>query len=193
MPKNISFLQYMRAHGNTPGPTQRPYSTGAIGGIIAAIPSEALLYWCGSFIGVSKGVGVSVFAVQGVHAVLMVLFGMLYAAIFKRAANDRMGGWLFGAAYGFLLWMFAPFTIWQLVSPRPLAVGLAAMGFFAAHVLYGLLLGLLFPRIHAMIQARLKKTAEGSRKPREAIERTIVRHPRPDFVGQTAKAQTEKR
>lgn len=192
MSKGISFMQYMRAHGNTPGPTQRPLLTGAVGGLLAEIPSGALLYWSGAFVGVADRAGVGLLTIHVAHAVLMVLSGMLYAAVFKRAANDRKGGWLFGAAFGFLLWMFAPVTIWQLIAPRSLAVGLAAMGLFAAHVLYGLVLGFLYPRIHTLVQTRLTKTPETGRRPATEPERLITHRPKPEFVGRTAKIQAGK-
>lgn len=183
MPKDITFMQYMRAHGNTPGPTQRPLLTGAIGGLLAEIPSGAVLYWSGALASIAERFGVDVWIVLAVDAGLMILAGMLYAAIFKRAANDCEGGWLFGAAYGFLLWLFAPVTIWQLFASRPAAVGRAAMGLFAAHILYGLALGLLYPRIHAHVQMRLRDA------PKTETAKTVTRHTKPEFPAQTAKVQ----
>ena len=193
MAKNISFLQYMRAHGNTPGPTQRPLLTGAVSGLLAAIPAGLLLYASGGLVGGAERAGIDLAAAHAVHAVLMVLSGMLYAAVFKRAANDQKGGWLFGAAFGFLVWMFTPITIWQLFAPRPVAVGNAAIGLFAAHVLYGLVLGILYPRIHALVQSRMKRAVERKSTKSKEIERTIVHHPKPEFVKETAKMQTGKR
>ena len=193
MAKNISFLQYMKAHGNTPGPTQRPLLTGAIGGLIAEMPSAALLYWSGALVGVAERAGSSLVTSHLVHAALMVLAGMLYAAIFKRAANDRTGGWLFGAAFGFGLWMFAPITIWQLFASRPLAVGKAAIGLFLGHVLYGLILGFLYPHIHGLVQGRLRRTSAETPASTNGPERAVIHHPKPEFVSQTAKIQTGKR
>ena len=96
----------------------------------------------------------------------MTLAGMLYAAIFKRAANDCEGGWLFGISYGFLLWMLAPITLWQLVTPHPVVVGGAAMGLFGAQVFYGLVLGLIFPRIHQLVQIRLSDVPKNQSYPK---------------------------
>jgi hypothetical protein len=87
----------------------------------------------------------------------MILAGVLYAAVFKRAANDFHGGWLFGASFGFLLWMVTPVALWQLFTGQPIVVGGAAMGLFGAHVLYGIALGLIFPWIHTLIQSRLNE------------------------------------
>src|SRR5687768_9062201 len=155
MAKDISFMQYMRAHGNTPGPTQRPLLTGAISGLLAEIPSALLLYYSGASASVAAAFDVGGWFVFTVSAALKVLAGLIYAAIFKRAANDREGSWLFGAAYGFLLWMLAPVTLWQLITSRPVAVGRAAMGLFGAQVLYGLVLGLVYPRVHSLVQGKL--------------------------------------
>jgi hypothetical protein len=88
----------------------------------------------------------------------MLFAGLIYAAIFKRAANDCKGGWIFGASYGFLLWLIAPITVWQLFSTRRLVLGGAAMGLFGAHILFGLVLGIVFPWIHFLIQSRLDKS-----------------------------------
>jgi hypothetical protein len=65
---------------------------------------------------------------------------------------------MFGASFGFLLWMIAPVSLWQLITARPMAVGAAAMGLFGAHVLFGLALGAVFPWIHWLIQSRLNDT-----------------------------------
>jgi hypothetical protein len=166
MAKDISFMQYMQAHGNTPGPTQRPLLTGAIAGVLAEIPAGVLLYWSGALESIARSFGISLWLVLGLEIGLMTLAGILYAAIFKRAANDRQGGWLFGAAYGFLLWMLAPITLWQLVTPHPVVVGGAAMGLFGAQVFYGLVLGLIFPRIHQLVQMKLSDVPKNQSYPK---------------------------
>jgi hypothetical protein len=155
MASDVSFMQYMRAHGNTPGPTQRPHLTGAIGGFIAAFPSGALLYWSGALAGAAASAGVGLWAAAVSDAIFAVLAGMLYAAIFKRAANDREGGWLFGISYGFLLWTLLPLTLWQSMTANPTITGRAAMGLFAGQVFYGLVLGFVYPWVHGLVQSRL--------------------------------------
>ena len=149
-------MQYMRAHGNTAGPTQRPLLTGAIGGLIAFLPYEALLRLSGARDAITRGFEINVWMSTAINMTVMIGAGILYAAIYKRAANDCHGGWIFGASYGFLLWMLAPVTIFQLISPKPIAVGTAAMGLFGAHIVYGLALGIVFPWIHFLIQSRLQ-------------------------------------
>ena len=162
MGSSISFIQYMRAHGNTPGPTQRPYLTGTLSGLAAAIPSQLISHYSGASASVALGLDVGLWLIFVLETAVFLLAGMLYAAVFKRAANDCEGGWLFGISYGFLLWMLAPVTLWETITSRPLAVGPAAMGLFGAHVIYGLVLGLLFPRVHTIVQKRLRDV-EGPR------------------------------
>jgi hypothetical protein len=158
MARDVSFLQDMRAHGNTAGPTQRPYLNGAICGILAFIPYEVLLRLTDGRELIARDLGINIWESTAINAIVMTLAGIVYAAIFKRAANDRRGGWLFGASYGFLWWIIAPISLLQLFNSRPVAVGTAAMGLFGAHVLYGLVLGLIFPWVHSLIQAKLNNS-----------------------------------
>lgn len=158
MARDVSFLQYLRAHGNTAGPTQRPLWTGAISGLIAFVPYETVLRLTGGRGSIAQGFDISIWMSSAANLTVMVAAGIIYAAIFKRAANDCSGGWIFGASYGFLLWMIAPVTILQIIGSRQLAVGTAAMGLFAAHILYGFTLGLVFPRVHFLIQSRLENS-----------------------------------
>lgn len=159
MARDVSFLQYMRAHGNVAGPTQRPLLTGAISGLIAFVPYELILDHSGARDAITRGLGLNTWISIGIGAVVMILAGMLYAAIFKRAANDRRGGWLFGASFGFLLWVVTPITSWQLLTSRPLAVGLAAMGLFGGHIVFGIILGLSFPLVHSLTRSKMDKVA----------------------------------
>jgi hypothetical protein len=156
MKRDVSFMQYMRAHGNTPGPTQRPALTGAIGGALALIPAAAVRWRSGAFASAAEASGLHFWQVLAVDACVMIIAGVIYAQIFKRAANDKQGGWLFGIGYGFLLWMLGPVTFWQFVTGRPLALGYAAMGLFGSQILYGLTLGIIYPRIHSLIQTKLR-------------------------------------
>ena len=150
-------MQYMRAHGNTAGPTQRPVLTGVIGSLVAFVPFEIVLRASGARSSVAQAFDLSMWESSVISLIIMVFAGIAYAWIFKRAANDCEGGWLFGASFGFIVWMIAPITLWQLVSGEPVAVGTAAIGLFGAHVVYGLALGLAFPWIHFLIQSRLEK------------------------------------
>src|SRR5205085_4394206 len=165
MARGSSFMQYMRAHGQTPGPTLRPFTTGAISGLVAIVPYLAVLALSGALSAAADALGTSVWLVAGTESLLMVLAGVLYAAIFQRTANDKQGGWLFGMSYGFMVWMLSPLTIWQLVSTHPFLLGKAAMGSFGAQLAFGLVLGSIFPWINPLVQQSLEdiRTSEESR------------------------------
>lgn len=152
MARDISFMQYMRAHGNTPSPTQRPVITGVVCGLIAAIPYVLVLHFSDALESSARTFGVSIALGFVVAVLLSVAGGMIYAWIFKRAANDVHGGWMFGMSYGFLLWVLGPVALWQAVTSRPVAVGTPAIGMFLAQILYGLVLGLVFPWVHDLIK-----------------------------------------
>lgn len=148
-------MQYMRAHGNTPGPTQRPLLAGALTGFIAEIPAALVFSWSGGLASATESLDLPLWAILVLHSFATIAAGAIYGRVFSRAANDRHGGWLFGMSYGFLIWMIGPVTVLQWVLGRPLALGVAAMGVLAAHLIYGLTLGLLFPFIHKPLQFEL--------------------------------------
>ena len=158
MARDVSFFQYLRAHGNTAGPTQRPLLTGAISAVLAFVPYETVLRLSGARGAIAKGFEIDTWFSSLINLMIMLFGGVIYAAIFKRAANDCRGGWIFGASYGFLLWLIAPITLWQLISSLRIVVGGAAMGLFGAHIIYGLVLGIVFPWTHFLIQSRLDKS-----------------------------------
>jgi hypothetical protein len=156
MKGDVTALQYMRAHGNSPGPTQRPRLVGAISGLISSVGAVAIRYYSGAIRSEAEAVGISDWAAVGCVMAASVIMGILYAAIFQRAANDIRGGWLFGSCFGFLIWMVGPVTLWQMATGRTLAVGVPAMGIFAAYVGSGLVLGAMYPWVNKLLQKRLK-------------------------------------
>lgn len=164
MGKSPSFIQYMRAHGNTPGPTQRPVSAGALTGFLAEIPAVFMLWWSGGLNSASDSLSLPTWGALVLHSLATIVAGAIYGRVFSRAANDPRGGWLFGISYGFLIWMIGPVTLLQWNLGRPVAVGVAAMGILAAHLIYGLSLGLLFPAIHHLLQSELGQVKESSER-----------------------------
>jgi hypothetical protein len=68
--------------------------------------------------------------------------------------NSSRGGWLFGISYDFMLWMLGPVTPMQWMLGRPIIIGGASQGLLAAHLLYGLALGLCFPYAHRLVQRK---------------------------------------
>jgi hypothetical protein len=113
-----------------------------------------LLWLSGAGTALSRAAGQSSWLILCGYALLMLLAGAVYGRIFMRAANDSAGGWLFGISFGFLLWMLGPVTLLQSFRHDPLLVVSASRALFAAHLLYGLGLGLLFPTIHRFLHRR---------------------------------------
>jgi hypothetical protein len=164
MAKSASFVQYMRAHGNTPGPTQRPMLAGAITALIAEVPAVGMLWWSGALSSAMQTLSVGLWVTLALHSAAMIVFGAIYGRVFSRAANDIRGGWLFGISYGFLIWMVGPVTALQWLIDHPIALGVAAMGILGAHLVYGLVLGLLFPLVHRSLQYELRQLREPDRR-----------------------------
>jgi hypothetical protein len=116
-----------------------------------------MLWWSGALTSATQSLSLSIPVTLVLHLSIMLLDAMIYGRLFSRAANDPRGGWLFGISYGFLLWMIGPVTLLQWWCGRPLALGVAAMGILAGHLIYGLSLGLMFPWIHKLLQRELNQ------------------------------------
>lgn len=170
-------MQYMRAHGNTPGPTQRPVLAGGATGALAEIPAVLMLWWSGALTSATQSLRLSVYAALALHFLATVIAGVIYGRVFSRAANDPRAGWLFGISFGFLIWMIGPVTVLQWVLGGPLAVGVAAMGILGAYLIYGLTLGLLFPWIHKLLQCELSQLKGPGRKGTFGVKsHTLIHH-----------------
>lgn len=143
---------FIRAHGYLPGPTERPVAAGLITGAAAAVAALPLPWLSGALSQLAREIDVRGWLCALVFATFLSGAGALYGWIFMRAANDRRGGWLFGISFGFLLWMLGPVSAAQWLLGRPVLLSGASQGFFAAHLLYGLVLGLAFPSLHRLIQ-----------------------------------------
>ena len=106
------MLSMMRAHGLDPGPTQRPLTAGLLAGLAAALPALAILdsfAWLeplAALLGTTPR-GAALLCTAG-----FTLCGAAYALALGRGANDPLGGWLFGLACGFFLWMLVPLPRW---------------------------------------------------------------------------------
>jgi predicted secreted protein len=90
----------------------------------------------------------------------MALAGAVYARLFGRAANEKSGGWLFGAAFGFAVWAAGAVLILPLVSGGKAPAGEAALGVFISLVLWGLVLGALVPFVHRPLHADLEEVSK---------------------------------
>jgi hypothetical protein len=146
------------AHGQMAGPGERPRLAGALAGA-ASLP---LLSGSGAGSNIAHGLGTATWTVAVLYCIGAMLAGVVYATVFGRAANDRRGGWLFGIAYGFLLWTLGPVTILQAVLQRQLVVGTAAMGVLGASLASGLLLGVLFRPVHVLLRKGLASAQQVS-------------------------------
>jgi hypothetical protein len=170
------FIPFMRAHGQRPGPGQRPKTAGAVSGAAAGLLALPVLELSGATDSLRLALATSNWQIAILYVGIAVLAGLVYGGLFQRAAADRQGGWLFGISYGFLLWMVGPITLLQLLLGRPLAFGTAAMAFLAANLLSGLLLGVLFRPAHRAVQRYL-----GHLSPRSS--RDVTRRPAEELYG----------
>jgi len=171
----------LQAHGLDAGPTQRPLLAGAITGVMATVPALAVLAGFQALGAPARAGGTSVFAAGLAYAGLMLLGGILYGWLFQRAANDVRGGWLFGLAFGFVLWMLGPVPLLQWLPDQPVLRGYPAAGLLLAQLLWGLTLGLVFPMVHRCLHGRLEggtQTRSGCTGP-EAAAQTQMRRPLP--------------
>jgi Na+/proline symporter len=108
----------------------------------------------------------------------MLLGGILYGALFQRAANDPRGGWLFGLAFGFVLWMLGPVPLLQWLPDEPILRGYPAAGLLLAQLLWGLALGVVFPPIHRRLHVGLDgRSGSGTRitGPEAAVQTQMLR------------------
>jgi hypothetical protein len=147
-------MMYMRAHGSSPGPTQRPWLVGALCGGVAATLPIWILTVSGAAAMLAENLGVTQVWLLASVAVAAVLAGTLYSRVFGRAVNDRIGGWLFGIAFGFLLWVIGPIVFLQWFRQEPMAVNSAAIGVLVAHLVWGVILGVALPPIHRLLARR---------------------------------------
>ena len=151
---------FLSAHGYDPGPTQRPYLTGAIGGLVSTVPAVALLHVFGSLEVEARILGVSMLATLAIGLPVMAAAGALYARAFGRAANNSRGGWLFGMAFGFALWMAGAVMVLPLVSGGLAPAGLPAVGVFVSLIAWGAALGVLVPYLHRPLVDTIAKGAQ---------------------------------
>lgn len=151
---------FLAAHGYDPGPTQRPLLAGALAGVLATVPAIAVLHLFGSLEVEARILGTSVGVTLAAGALLMAAAGAAYARLFGRAANEKSGGWLFGATFGFAIWAAGAVFILPLASGGQAPAGEAALGVFISLVLWGLALGALVPFVHRPLHADLEEVSK---------------------------------
>ena len=167
---------FLSAHGYDPGPTQRPLTSGAVSGVLATGPAIAVLHLFGSLAVEARMLGLSVAATIVVGTLVMALAGAFYARLLGRAANDVWGGWLFGMAYGFILWAAGAVFVLPLVGNRQLPAGPPATGLFLSLILWGGFLGAFLPFVHRRLQLSLEKAGTAERlEPSLAAQISLIR------------------
>jgi hypothetical protein len=169
------MLKLLQAHGLDAGPTQRPLLAGALAGVIATAPALVVLVVFQSLNEPARAAGTSVVSAGGAYVGLMLLGGVLYGWLFQRAANDPWGGWLFGLAFGFVVWMLGPIPLLQWLPDEPILRGYPAAGLLLAQLLWGFTLGVVFPPIHRRLHAGLDNQSVSG----------------PGIIGPEAAAQTQ--
>jgi hypothetical protein len=151
---------FLGAHGYDPGPTQRPVLAGAIAGLLATGPAIGLLHAFGSLEVEARILGTSAAATIGAGWIVMAIAGAVYARLFGRAANDVHGGWLFGMAFGFVVWAAGAVLILPIVSGGLAPAGHAALGVFLSLVLWGGVLGAILPFVHRPLHKTIESEAK---------------------------------
>jgi hypothetical protein len=179
------MLRMLQAHGLDAGPTQRPLLTGAIAGVTATLPALAVLAGLQALDAPARAAGTSVSAAALAYVTLMLLGGILYGWLFQRAANDPRGGWLFGLAFGFVLWMLGPVPLLQWLPDQPILHGYPAAGLLLAQLLWGLVVGVVFPPIHRHLHAGLESQSGSASKRTgpEAVAQSQMLRPLPSSKG----------
>jgi hypothetical protein len=145
---------FLIAHGYDPGPTQRPALAGCFSGLLATVPAVPVLALFGSLAAEAGILGLSPIVTIAVGTAAMAAAGVVYGRLFRRAANDCHGGWLFGMAYGFLLWAGGAVLVLPALSGGQAPAGVAAVGIFVSLLLWGTALGASFPFVHRTLHAR---------------------------------------
>ena len=159
------MARFLSAHGYDPGPTQRPLVAGALAGALASAPAVGLLLVTGALAVEARIVGTSLLGTIAIGVPVMAMAGAVYARLFGRPANDPRAGWLFGMAYGFVLWAAGAVLVLPLVSGGKAAAGTAA-------------LGALLPFLQRPLQEKLETAAKRSRTgPTEALPQLGSRTP----------------
>jgi hypothetical protein len=162
-------MHFMQAHGLSAGPAQRPGLTGFLSAVLAMVPAGVVMQYSGALAGLAAIFHTRTAGAIALYAVVFSAAGILYGTIFRRAANDRAGGWLFGLSYGFLLWVLGPATAIQFLR-APAIVGYAAIGLLCANLLFGLFLGLVFPWVHCLTRSSLEKAFERDATSRRQVD-----------------------
>ena len=149
-------MKFMLAHGHHAGPAQRPVAAGLFAAAIGVVPSLLLAFLMGSVEAVAASLGTALIPSALILVAIMFVGGVLYGLVFSRAAADPGGGWLFGLAWGYVLWMLGPATVMTLIAGGPVAKGHAGLALMGALMVFGLVMGIAYPWLSRRLQAKLR-------------------------------------
>jgi hypothetical protein len=156
----MDFVTYMRAHGNTPGRLQRPLLAGAISGLVAAAPALYTSWHTGVTAASAQHLDFCPLVITAIDGAWLTVMAMVFARVFGRALNDPRSSWLFGISYGFFLWSAGPIVLLEWIFGLVLR-GEAAAGAFVSFLIYGLVLGVIYPFVHAPFMRRAWSQSHG--------------------------------
>lgn len=134
-------------------------SAGAIGGLLAGIVFGAMMGMMGMLPMVAMLAGGET-ALLGffVHVVFSVVIGILFAIFFGHAAKDATRSLVWGLVYGVVWWILGPLVIMPLWLGMGLQLSSAGMQMALpslwGHLVYGFILGLVFPLIVKKINSK---------------------------------------
>jgi hypothetical protein len=151
---------FLAAHGYDPGPSQRPFTAGAISGILGTIPAIGILVAFGSLKAEAAILGMTPLATLGAGWAAMAVAGAAYARFFGRAANGLRGGWLFGMSFGFALWAAGAVLVLPIVSSGRAPAGPAAVGVAVSLIVWGFATGILVPFVHRPLHESLETASK---------------------------------
>lgn len=151
---------FLGAHGYDPGRTQRPMAAGALTGLSATAPAIAVLLEFGSLKAQAQILDTSIAAVLVAGWIVTAIAGAVYSRLFGRAANDVRSGWLFGMAFGFVVWAGGAVLLIPLASGGKAPAGDAALGLFLSLVIWGATLGVLLPFVHRILRKSIESEAK---------------------------------
>lgn len=176
------MIGFVQAHGYDPGPTQRPLAAGAITGLLATFPAAAVFLGFGSFeVAADQVIRLPRLWTAALMLCAFTFAGLIYGAVFRRAANGRRAGWILGLSFAFVLWVVAPILVLPLIRGPGMAAGFSAVGFLGAFLVWGLAAGVLFPYVHRPLHAKLseKRGAAVARIGPEAVtlKQRLLRRP----------------
>jgi hypothetical protein len=177
------MVGFLSAHGEDPGPTQRPLLAGAISGVIATMPAIVILLAFGSLETEARILGLSQLMTIVVGMPVMALAGAVYARLFGRSANNVRGGWLFGMAFGFALWAAGAVMVLPLASGGEVPAGTAAIGVFLSLVAWGVSLGLIQPFVERPLHESIESASQREEVGPSAAVSAAANHLRPPTTG----------